>query len=64
MQFNENPPTDSWDTVETRKCHINANADTNADANRIRTKNKNMSPSPSVGDKIMGKPSFFKGNFV
>ena len=40
-KFSYNPPTGSWDIVQTRKCH--------ADANRIHTKN-NMFPSPSVGD--------------
>ena len=48
-KFSQNPPTGSWDIVQTRKSH--ANADANADANRIHTKN-NMSPSPSVGDII------------
>ena len=45
----QNPPTGSWDIVQTRDRH--AAADANAEANRIRTKN-NMSPSPSVGNKI------------
>ena len=56
----KNPPTGSWDIVQTRKCHADADADAdadanaNADANRIRTKN-NISPSPSVGDIITTK---------
>ena len=49
-KFSENPPTGSWDIVQTIKCHADAdaNANANADANRIRTKN-NISPSPPWG---------------